>query len=171
MSMRTPTTRPVVVSGSDDATVRVWDLDARGLLYQPLEAHQGKVNAVAVGDLAGRPIAISGGNDRTVWVWDLEAGRPGARRWRATTAGSWRWPSASWAAGRSRSPVASTTRCGCGTWRRADRLAGRWRTTASSTRWRSVNSTTARLPLPAMLQKRCGQSWQRRSPALAGKLR
>jgi hypothetical protein len=76
MSMRSPTTRPVVVSGSDDATVRVWDLGARGLLYQPLEAHQGKVNAIAVGDLDGRPIAISGGNDRTVRVWDLNAGRP-----------------------------------------------------------------------------------------------
>ena len=60
MSMRSPTTRPVVVSGSDDATVRVWDLDARGLLYQPLEAHQGKVNAVAVGKLHGRPVAVSG---------------------------------------------------------------------------------------------------------------
>jgi WD40 repeat protein len=76
MAMRSPTTRPIVVSASDDATVRVWDLDARGLLYQPLEAHKGKVDAVAVGELRGRPIAVSGGNDRTVRVWDLNAGRP-----------------------------------------------------------------------------------------------
>jgi WD40 repeat protein len=40
------------------------------------EAHQGKVNAVTVGKLAGRPIAISDGNDRTVRMWDLEAGGP-----------------------------------------------------------------------------------------------
>jgi WD40 repeat protein len=79
MSMRTPTTRPVVVSGSDDATVRVWDLDARELRYAPLEAHQGKVNAIAVGDLHGRPIAISGGNDNTIRVWDLLTGRPPGR--------------------------------------------------------------------------------------------
>jgi WD40 repeat protein len=32
MSVHTPTTRPIVVSGSHDATVRVWDLDTR----QPL---------------------------------------------------------------------------------------------------------------------------------------
>lgn len=74
MSMRSPTTRPIVVSGSHDATVRVWDLDSRGLLYEPLEGHKGTVNAVAVGALGGRPIAVSGGNDRMVWVWDLEAG-------------------------------------------------------------------------------------------------
>ena len=38
MSMPTPTTRPIVVSGSHDATVRVWDLDSRELLYEPLKA-------------------------------------------------------------------------------------------------------------------------------------
>jgi hypothetical protein len=75
MSMRTPTTRPIVVSGSDDGTVRVWDLDTRGLVYEPLKGHKGKVNAVAVGKLHGRPVAVSGGNDGTVRVWDLEAGR------------------------------------------------------------------------------------------------
>ena len=75
MSMRTPNTRPIVVSGSDDATVRVWDLDSRGLVSEPLKGHKGTVNAVAVGKLHGRPIAVSGGNDRTVRLWDLDAGR------------------------------------------------------------------------------------------------
>jgi hypothetical protein len=41
MSMRTPTTLPIVVSGSHDATVRVWDLDARELLYEPWRAAGG----------------------------------------------------------------------------------------------------------------------------------
>jgi eukaryotic-like serine/threonine-protein kinase len=76
MSMRTPTTRPIVVSGSHDATVRVWDLESRGLLYEPLKGHKGAVNAVAVGELGGRPIAVSGGHDQLVWVWNLEAGGP-----------------------------------------------------------------------------------------------
>jgi len=76
MSMRTPNTRPIVVSGSDDATVRVWDLDSRGLVSEPLKGHKGTVNAVAVGKLHGRPIAVSGGNDNTVRVWDLVAGEP-----------------------------------------------------------------------------------------------
>jgi WD40 repeat protein len=51
MSMRTPNTRPIVVSGSHDATVRVWNLDSRELLYQPLKGHKGAVNAVAVGEV------------------------------------------------------------------------------------------------------------------------
>jgi WD40 repeat protein len=109
--MRSPTTRPVVVSASDDATVRVWDLDARGLLYEPLEAHKGKVNAVAVGELRGRPIAVSGGNDRTVRVWDLTPGDRCARRL-CTTATSWRWPWGCWVAALSRCLPARTSRCG-----------------------------------------------------------
>jgi eukaryotic-like serine/threonine-protein kinase len=95
MAMRSPTTRPVVVSASDDATVRVWDLDARGLLYQPLEAHQGKVNAVAVGTLHSRPIAVSGGNDRTLRCGTCSRDNRWVGRWWATTARYWRWPSAS----------------------------------------------------------------------------
>jgi WD40 repeat protein len=74
MSTRSPTTRPIVVSGSHDATVRVWDLDSRELLYEPLNGHKGRVNAVAVGKLDGRRVAVSGGNDEMVWVWDLAAG-------------------------------------------------------------------------------------------------
>ena len=116
MSMRSPTTRPVVVAGSDDATVRVWDLEARALLYQPLEAHQGKVNAVAVGNFHGRPVAVSGGNDLTVRVWDLLTGRPRVGRLWGMAARSWRWPSARWAGGRSRCRAATTTRCGSGIW-------------------------------------------------------
>jgi WD40 repeat protein len=76
MSTRSPTTRPIVVSGSHDATVRVWDLDSRALRSEPLNGHKGKVNAVAVGKLGGRPVAVSGGNDEMVRVWDLEAGGP-----------------------------------------------------------------------------------------------
>jgi WD40 repeat protein len=75
MSMATPSTRPIVVSGSHDATVRVWDLESRAVLYDPLKGHKGKVNTVAVGELGGRPIAVSGGDDQMVRVWDLEAGR------------------------------------------------------------------------------------------------
>ena len=75
-SMRLPSTRTIGVAGSDDGLVRVWDLESRDLLYEPLKSHDGKVNAVAVGNLRGRLIAASGGNDRTVRVWDLEVGRP-----------------------------------------------------------------------------------------------
>jgi len=95
MSMRSRPPRPIVVSGSHDATVRVWDLDSRGLLYEPLEGHKGTVNAVAVGALGGRPIAVSGGNDRMVWGVGPGGGRPAGwvGRWWATTTGSPRWRS------------------------------------------------------------------------------
>src|SRR6266487_273222 len=66
--------RPIVVSGGVDATVRVWDLESRELLHQPLRGHDGDVNALALGELHGRAIVASGGNDRTVRLWDLVSG-------------------------------------------------------------------------------------------------
>jgi WD40 repeat protein len=61
------------VSGSDDQTLRVWDLEGK----QPprvLKGHLAAVNAVALtGD--GR-FAVSGSDDRTLRVWDLEGKQP-----------------------------------------------------------------------------------------------
>lgn len=171
MAMRTPTTRSVLVSGSDDATVRIWDLGARGLLCARLEAHQGKVNAVAVGDLHGRPIAVSGGNDRTVRVWDLLTGRPRGtplvghdRKVLAVAVGK--------LGGR---PIAVSGGID-GTVRLWDLEAGgplggplvhdRFVNAVAS-----GNSATARLKRPAMQSRRRSRWWQLRSPTLAGKLR
>src|SRR5262249_47237670 len=60
-----------IVSGSDDGTVVVWDLEA-GALIRRLEGHRDWVNSVAV-SADGRRI-VSGSDDGTVAVWDLEAG-------------------------------------------------------------------------------------------------
>jgi WD40 repeat protein len=68
--------RPIVVSGSNDNTLRVWDRDSGGLLFEPFVGHDGNVTAVAVGEVHGRPIAVSAGEDGTVRVWDLDAGAP-----------------------------------------------------------------------------------------------
>ena len=72
--------RPVVVSGGDDGTVRVWDL-ATGLPVSrtSLTGHTGPVAAVVVAELEGRPVVVSGGDDGTVRVWDLATGLPVSR--------------------------------------------------------------------------------------------
>ena len=61
-----------IVSGSDDRTVKVWELES-GRLLRSLEGHTGRVRAVAVSP-DGRFI-VSGSDDRTVKVWELESGR------------------------------------------------------------------------------------------------
>jgi WD40 repeat protein len=66
--------RLIAVSGGEDETVRVWDLDTDTPVGEPLTGHTGSVNAVAVSELDGRPIAVSGGEDKTVRVWDLREG-------------------------------------------------------------------------------------------------
>ena len=66
--------RTIVVSGSDDGTVRVWDAATGTPVGDPLTGHTGPVNAVAVGELDGRTIVVSGSDDGTVRVWDAATG-------------------------------------------------------------------------------------------------
>ncbi|WP_308013686.1 hypothetical protein [Streptomyces beigongshangae] len=63
--------RPVAVTGSQDNTVRVWDLTSGGPLGSPLAGHMRPVNSVACTVLDGRPVAITGSHDNTARVWDL----------------------------------------------------------------------------------------------------
>ena len=66
--------RPVVVSGSEDHTVRIWE-PTTGRELHTLEGHTGPVTAVAVAELEGRPVVVSGSADHTVRVWELASGR------------------------------------------------------------------------------------------------
>jgi WD40 repeat protein len=68
--------RPVAVTGSDDNTVRVWDLREGTPVGEPLRGHTSGIRAVALGELDGRPIAVTGSSDNTVRVWDLREGTP-----------------------------------------------------------------------------------------------
>jgi WD40 repeat protein len=66
--------RHVIISGSKDGTVRVWDLAEGRLLYEPLTGHDREVSAVAVTEVNARPVLVSGGKDGTLRVWDLVTG-------------------------------------------------------------------------------------------------
>ena len=68
--------RPVIVSGGDDRTVQVRDLQTGEPALGPLTGHDDKVSALAVGARHGRPVIVSGSWDRTVRVWDLDTGEP-----------------------------------------------------------------------------------------------
>ncbi|MFE7046632.1 hypothetical protein ACFU9X_46980, partial [Streptomyces atratus] len=67
--------RPIAVTGSDDETVRVWDLTTGKQVGEPLTGHDGEVLGVATGVVDGRPIAVTGSDDATVRVWDLTTGK------------------------------------------------------------------------------------------------
>jgi hypothetical protein len=63
--------RPVIVSGSGDKTVRVWDLATGAPIGQPLTGHTHFVQSVATAQLNGRPVIVSGSDDASIRVWDL----------------------------------------------------------------------------------------------------
>ncbi len=61
------------VSGSDDETLRVWDLES-GRCLRTLEGHSSGVRSVSVTPDGRR--AVSGSDDETLRVWDVESGQP-----------------------------------------------------------------------------------------------
>jgi len=67
--------RRVIVSGSADCTIRLWDLETGTSLGQPLKGHTAPVTSVAVGECKnGRRVIVSGSDDCTVRLWDMETG-------------------------------------------------------------------------------------------------
>jgi WD40 repeat protein len=67
--------RPVVVTGSGDRTVRLWDLVTGDPVGGPMTGHTDEIEEVACTELAGRPIAVSVSRDETVRLWDLDTCR------------------------------------------------------------------------------------------------
>jgi len=59
------------VSGADDMTVRVWDLE-RGTQVHALQGHTDWIRAVVVS--SDNRWAISTGDDQTIRIWDIESG-------------------------------------------------------------------------------------------------
>jgi WD domain, G-beta repeat len=68
--------RDIIVSGSVDDTVRIWDAVTGDPLGAPLTGHTHDVDAVAVGRAGDRDIVVSGSADKTVRIWDAVIGDP-----------------------------------------------------------------------------------------------
>jgi WD40 repeat protein len=67
--------RAVIVSGSSDGLVRIWDIPAGEPVGDALAGHTGAVTSVATVTLDnGRIIVVSGSEDATIRFWDLETG-------------------------------------------------------------------------------------------------
>ena len=61
----------LAVSGGDDSTLRVWNLESGGCI-NVLEDHTDRINSVALS--ADGQIAVSGSSDKTLRVWNLKSG-------------------------------------------------------------------------------------------------
>ncbi len=61
-----------LVSGSDDMTIMIWDLET-GKSLKTLQEHTNRVRSVAVSADGKR--LVSGSDDMTIMIWDLETGK------------------------------------------------------------------------------------------------
>jgi WD40 repeat protein len=67
--------RAVVMSGSKDRAIRLWDGRTGEPIGQPFVGHKDDVNSVALGQVDGRAVVVSGSGDRTVRLWDGRTGK------------------------------------------------------------------------------------------------
>ncbi|MCO1654751.1 serine/threonine-protein kinase [Pseudonocardia humida] len=72
--------RAALVSGSSDATLRVWDAETGAQVAEPITEQRAGVTAMAGGEVAGRPVVLTAGEDGAVRTWDpstgLQVGKP-----------------------------------------------------------------------------------------------
>jgi WD40 repeat protein len=69
--------RDVIISGSNDHMIWVWDAVTGEPIGGPLAGRDGGVNAVAIGRAGDRDVIISGSEDRTVLVRQHRGHRSG----------------------------------------------------------------------------------------------
>ena len=65
---------PIVVSGSFDGTVRLWNARTGEAFGRPFEGHAGPVTSVALSEVDGRTVVVSGSHDQKVHLWDVRLG-------------------------------------------------------------------------------------------------
>jgi WD40 repeat protein len=62
----------LIVTGSEDKTIRVWERDS-GTQLQELKGHNASVWSVAIS--LDQKLIVSGSDDKTIGVWDRESGK------------------------------------------------------------------------------------------------
>ncbi|MFJ4505241.1 caspase family protein [Streptomyces massasporeus] len=66
--------RPVVVTGGEDLTVRLWDMRTGQAIGRPMTGHSKEVLTVRCGVLDRRQVVVTGSADSTIRIWDLASG-------------------------------------------------------------------------------------------------
>ena len=124
-----PDGTPVIISGGEDGTVRVWRLADGTPVGEPLRGHDGGVTAVAAGALPdGTPVIISGGERRHgagVAAGRRHPGRGAAARPRRRGEGGGGRGAAGRHPGHHQRRRTTDARCGCGGWPTAPRSGSR----------------------------------------------
>ena len=68
--------RSIIVSGSNDSTVRSWDANTGTPMGPPITGHRGPVTSVVIGQVDGRAVIVTGSHDKTIRIWDVNTGAP-----------------------------------------------------------------------------------------------
>ncbi|MFC4149874.1 WD40 repeat domain-containing protein [Micromonospora mangrovi] len=66
----------VIITGSAERTIRIWDAATGVPLGAPLAGHSSSVTSVTLGRIGDREVIVSGSGDGTVRIWEATVGDP-----------------------------------------------------------------------------------------------
>ena len=75
LAYRPESEQPLLASGGEDHTVRLWDVRQGQAIGAPLTGHADRVRALAFNPLASH-LLVSTGDDGLLYLWDTQTGQP-----------------------------------------------------------------------------------------------